>query len=193
MTVSHFFEALNSSYLSELDDLRLDSEGHDVLHKRLADKRQEMAFLANMMETNPEMVAVVLHRGFSFRLPAVMDDLISREADEFPEWQSLADVVLIAPWAQPLADAFLKEAGGEWFLTAAAGLEYMAGKPVFATAADGDEDDNDDEDADSEDAGDDRHDVVGAGESDDGFGGGAKAGKEAADDWMADQGFDRKD
>ncbi|MES2509479.1 MAG: hypothetical protein V4625_06085 [Pseudomonadota bacterium] len=190
MTVSHFFEALNSSYLSELDDLRLDSEGQDVLHRRLADKRQEIAFLVNMMETSPEMVAVVLHRGFTFRLPAVMDDLISREADEFPEWQSLADVVLIAPWAQPLADTFLKEAGGDWFLTAAAGLEYMAGKPVFAAAVDGGDDD---EDADFEDAGDDRNDVVGAGESDDGFDGGAKAGKEAADDWMADQGFDRKD
>ncbi|MES2415270.1 MAG: hypothetical protein V4614_15820 [Pseudomonadota bacterium] len=190
MTVSHFFEALNLSYLSELDDLRLDSEGQDVLNKRLDDKRQEIVFLSKMMEVNPEMVAVVLHRGFSFSLPAVMDDLLSREADEFPEWQTFADVVSIAPWAQPIADAFLKEPGGEWFLTAAAGLEYMAARPAFAPVSAGDDQEDDDVDGEQDDEADG---VGGVVESDNSFSGGAGAGKEAADDWMADQGFDRKD
>lgn len=42
-----------------------DSEGNDALRKRLAEKRNEMAFLVQMMELAPEMVAVVFHRAFA--------------------------------------------------------------------------------------------------------------------------------
>jgi hypothetical protein len=184
MSISPFFTDLRSAYQSELDDLRFDSEGRDVLRQRLADKRSEISFLVQMMELSPEMVAVVLHQGFNFRLPAVMDHLLTHEADEFPEWNSLSDAVGIAPWAQDMADLVLQEPGGEWFLTVAAGLEYMAGKPSGAQAVAQDDDDkSDDEDSpdefDLDEEGDDH--------------GSAQARKEAGDDWMSEQGFDRKD
>jgi hypothetical protein len=184
MNITPFFLDLRSAYQSELDDLTFDSEGRDVLRQRLADKRREIAFLLQMMELSPEMVAVIFHQAFEFRLPAVMDNLLSLDADEFPEWHSLADVVLVAPWARELVQTVLKESGGEWFLTVAAGLEYMAGKPVLAFAGQ-DDSEEEDEDEDGEDFealdGEDRD------ESD------AKARKEAGDDWMVEQGFDRKD
>jgi hypothetical protein len=184
MNITPFFLELRSAYQSEIDDLTFDSEGRDVLRQRLADKRKEVGFLVLMMELSPEMVAVIFHQAFEFRLPAVMDNLLSLEADEFPEWHSLADVVLVAPWARELVQTVLKEPGGEWFMTVAAGLEYMAGKPAFAAAAQGDSDE-DDEEEDGDDFetldGDDRD------ESD------AKSRKEAGDDWMVEQGFDRKD
>lgn len=185
MTISRFFLDLRSAYQSELDDLSLDSEGRDVLRKRLADKRKEIGFLVHMMELSPEMVAVVFHQAFSFTLPAVMDHLLSHEADEFPDWGSLDDAVQLAPWARPLAQVVLKEPGGEWFLTVAAGLEYMASRPGMAQAAQaGDDEDDEDEDDDSEDFdldddGEEPHD--------------SQARREAGDDWMAQQGFDRKD
>ncbi len=183
MSISPFFSDLCSAYNSELDDLRFDSEGRDVLRQRLADKRQELGFLVKMMELSPEMVAVVLHQGFNFRLPAVMDHLLTHEADEFPEWSSLSDAVGIAPWAQDMADTVLLEPGGEWFMTVAAGLEYMAGKPSAQAAATGDDDEADDDDGpdefDRDEDGEDHPD--------------SQARKEAGDDWMADQGFDRKD
>lgn len=178
MTISPFFTDLHSAYQAELDDLTFDSEGKDVLHQRLADKRREIDFLVKMMELSPEMVAVVFHQAFAFRLPAVMDDLLTFEADELPDWSGLAADISIAAWAQELADKVLGEPGGEWFLTAAAGLEYMAGKPV-AHAAQADDDESDDDEEEFEGDAEERAD--------------AKARKEAADDWMVDQGFDRKE
>ena len=187
MSISPFFLDLRSAYQSELDDLRFDSEGRDVLRQRLADKRQELGFLLQMMELSPEMVAVTLHQGFKFKLPAVMDHLLSHEADEFPEWGSLSEAVVLTPWAQDVADMVLQEAGGEWFLTVAAGLEYMAGKPsVQAAVHDGDDLDDEDE-SDEED----RTDEFDRDEDGEDLGDG-KARKEAGDDWMANQGFDRK-
>ena len=177
MSTSNFFTDLRSAYQAELDDLRQDSEGKDVLKKRLTDKRGEIDFLVKMMELSPEMVAVVFHQAFTFKLPAVMDDLLSFEADELPDWTGLANDIQIAPWAQELADKVLSEPGGEWFLTVAATLEYMAGKPA-AHAAQADDEESDDEeefDGDAEERAD------------------AKARKEAAEDWMVGQGFDRKE
>ncbi|MES2942434.1 MAG: hypothetical protein V4772_06150, partial [Pseudomonadota bacterium] len=145
MTISRFFLDLRSAYQSEMDDLTFDSEGRDVLRQRLADKRKEIGFLVHMMELSPEMVAVVFHQAFSFTLPAVMDHLLSHEADEFPDWGSFEDAVQLAPWAKPLAQVVLKEPGGEWFLTVAAGLEYMASRPAMAQAAQADDDESDDD------------------------------------------------
>ena len=177
MNISTFFTDLRSAYEAELDDLSQDSEGKDVLKKRLADKRGEIDFLVRMMELSPEMVAVVFHQAFVFKTPAVMDDLLSFEADELPDWSSLAKDIQIAPWAQDLADKVLTEPGGEWFLTVAAGLEYMAGKPVAHVAQNEDKDEDEEEefDGDAEERAD------------------AKARKQAGDDWMAEQGFDRKE
>ena len=183
MNTTPFFLELRSAYQSEIDDLTFDSEGRDVLRQRLSDKRKEVAFLVLMMEASPEMVAVIFHQTFEFRAPAVMDNLLSLEADEFPEWRSLADVVLVAPWARELVQTVLKEPGGEWFLTVAAALEYMAGKPVLASAG---QDDSEDEDEDDD--GDDERDENDQRDESD-----AKARKEAGDDWMVEQGFDRKD
>ena len=177
MTTSSFFTDLHSAYQAELDDLTFDSEGKDVLRQRLADKRREIDFLVKMMELSPEMVAVVFHQAFAFSRPAVMDDLLSFEADELPDWSGLAADISIADWAQALADKVLSEAGGEWFLTVAAGLEYMAGKPMAHTPQQDDDESDDEEEFDGD-----------AQERAD-----AKARKEAADDWMVDQGFDRKE
>lgn len=185
MTISPFFLDLRSAYQSEMDDLRFDSEGRDVLRQRLTDKRQQISFLVQMMELSPEMVAVVFHQGFAFKLPAVMDDLLSHEADELPDWSSLADTVQLAPWAQELADVICKQPGGEWFLSVAAGLEYMAGKPLAAGAAQEDEDDDSDDDNDGPDEFDRDEDGHEQGDG--------QARKEAGDDWMVEQGFDRKE
>ena len=192
MTISPFFLDLRSAYQSEIDDLTFDSEGRDVLRQRLADKRTELPFLVQMMALSPEMVAVIFHQGLTFKLPAVMDHLLSHEADELPDWSSVADGIEFTPWAQSLADVVLQEPGGEWFLTVVAGLQYMAGKPGLAQAAQGDdEDDKDDEDGEENDDSD-NPDEFDLDENGDDHGNG-KSRKEAGDDWMVGQGFDRKE
>lgn len=192
MTITPFFLELRSAYQSEIDDLTFDSEGRDVLGQRLADKRKEIDFLVHMMELSPEMVAVIFHRGFHFRLPGAMDHLLGLEAEDFPEWSGLADAVELTPWAQDLAEVVLKHPGGEWFLAVAAGLEFMAGQPTAATAAQGEGDEADDDDADADEDGDNRPQGFDADE----YGDGAddeKTRQEAGADWLVEQGFDRKD
>ena len=184
MRISPFFLGLRSAYQAELDDLTFDSEGRDVLRQRLSERRQELNFLLQMIELSPEMVAVIFHQGFHFKLPAVMDHLLTHEADEFPDWDSLAHALHLPPWAQDLTQVVRKEPMGEWFLTVAAGLEYMHSKPSPAPVAQSA--DHDEEGA--EDEGDDSLSEFDAEEEND-----ARAREEAGADWMVEQGFDRKD
>lgn len=170
-----------------MDDLTFDSEGRDVLRQRLAERREELNFLLQMIELSPEMVAVIFHKGFRFKLPAVMDHLLTHESDEFPDWDSLADAAQLTPWAQDLTQVILKEPMGEWFLTVAAGLEYMHSKPDAAPAAQNANEHDSDESADDDD-GDDQFNEFDADEEKD-----ARAREEAGADWMVAQGFDRKD
>ncbi len=186
MHYSSFFSQLRSAYQAEIDDLSLDSEGGYVLPQRLAEKRKQMAFLIQMMTLSPEMVAVVFHKAFEFTQPAVMEHLLTLESEEFPQWHSLAGAVRLQPWAEPLASAVLKDPMGEWFLAAAAGLEFMLSKPSGAGLSHHDDEDEYEDDGtdgpviqlDADDAGD---------LSD------KRTREEAAADWMEEQGFDRKD
>ncbi len=180
MSLSPFFLQLRSAYQAELDDLTSDSEGRGVLRQRLAEKRQELGFLVKMIEISPEMVAVVFHLAFRFVQPAVLEHLISQDADDLPDWDAIADAVELAPWAQDLADTILTEPAGPWFMTLAAALEYMHARPGRASDEGGD--DTDDEDR--EDADEDRDDDDDADQ---------RARDEAGADWLSDQGFDRKD
>lgn len=186
MSLSPFFLQLRSAYQAELDDLTSDSEGRGVLRQRLAEKRQELGFLVKMIEISPEMVAVVFHQGFRFVQPAVFEHLICQDADDLPDWDAIADAVELAPWAQDLVDTILTEPAGPWFMTLAVALEYMHSRPGPAARAAEDEDTDGEDGDDREDPDDDdRYDDDGEADPHDRDAAGA--------DWLADQGFDRKD
>ncbi|MDB5967366.1 MAG: hypothetical protein JWQ72_3866 [Polaromonas sp.] len=199
MNISPYFLDLRSAYASELDDMRFDSEGRDVLQQRLDVKRKQIAFLLQMIEISPEMVAVAFHQGFNFTAPAVMDHLLSHEAEALPDWDSLAGSFVFAPWAQQLAGVVLKAPGGADFLAITAGLQYMAGRPLpgAGLAAGSDEDDEDEDEDGDDDTDDGGRDGDGHAhpDSDDGAGGerSAREQDEAGANWLADQGFDRKE
>ncbi|BCO25612.1 hypothetical protein MIZ03_0475 [Rhodoferax lithotrophicus] len=188
MSMSAFFRALRPSYQAEMDDLTFDSEGRNVLRKRLLEKRSQVVFLRQMMEVSPEMVAVVFHGGFHFELPAVMEHVLTLESDEFPEWHSLAEAVQLTPWAQELADSFLQEPQGDWFMTVAAALEYLFQRPSTHHHDDAAHDEHTEDapsgtkrrghefDFDKDDEHDRDHDH-----------------EEASAQWLEDQGFDRKE
>lgn len=186
MSISGYFKHLRTSYQAELDDLTSDSEGKDVLKKRLAEKRNELDFLKQMIELSPEMVAVIFHNAFNYKLPAVMDDLLSFEADELPGWSTLNAVVTMADWAKEPAKVILKEPFGEQFLVVAAALEYMYHKKTHRPPLhENDEEDDNNEDHDGGSDYDSEHDKEEAKA--------AKLREEAGQDWMVEQGFDRKD
>lgn len=192
MKISSYFHDLRSAYQAEIDDLVSDSEGKDVLRKRLAEKRKEMAFLVLMMDSAPEMVAVVFHQGFRFGKPAAMEKLLSHSADDLPEWDSLAAAITLEPWAQSLAQTVLKEPSGARFMCVAAGLEYllqharMASAGAAAHTHDGDDDDGEDA-AEHEDG----YDALSADDAIDPKN--HRTREEASSNWLSDVGFDRKD
>ena len=192
MKLSSYFRDLNSAYQAELDDLASDSEGKDVLRRRLQDKRSEIGFLVQMIDISPEMVAVVFHQAFRFRGAAATFEPVFRLRDSFelPDWHSLASAVALEPWAEPLAETVLCQPGGEQFLTLAAALEYLQqhgqGASQSASGADSAEDDEDS----GEDNHDDEHDEMSADDARDPQT--AQSREEAGDGWLSDVGFERK-
>jgi hypothetical protein len=188
MKISPFFLQLHSAYQAELDDLTFDSEGRDVLKRRLDQKRQELDFLLQMMDLSPEMVAVVFHHGFRFQSAPAMQKLLALDDDdEFPAWDTLAQAAQMTPWAHELAEIFLCQPTGEKFMAVAAALEFMHARvdAAAAQAAPAAEE----EDVDNPTRGSHRHDDDGDNDTDED----APSLEEAGADWMADQGFDRKD
>ena len=183
MTISPYFRNLRSAYFAEMDDLMSDSEGKHVLAQRLTQRRKELGFLVSMLAVSPEMVTVVFHKAFNFKSLAAMDNLVSHEAEDLPEWDSIADTIEVAPWALALITTIRKHPMGDWFLSVAAGLEYLYTKPdTTRVSASGADEDNEDEDL-----------VTDADNFEDEEEKEARAREEAGQDWMVEQGFDRKD
>jgi hypothetical protein len=188
MQISPFFHNLRSAYMAELEDMSTDSEGLNILNQRLAQRRSELDFLVHMLEISPEMVAVVLHKAFRFTSTLAMSQLLTHEPEDLPNWNDLARVLEIAPWAIPLIQTIRKQPAGDWFLSVAAALEYMANQPNHTHNRHVDDEDEvettDDENEDRND----RH--LSADDADDTDG---RTREEVGADWMAEQGFDRKD
>lgn len=197
MSMSAFFKSLQDGYQSEIEDLRHDSDGADVLKQRLREKRSQLGFLVQMMALSPEMVASVFHGTFHFDSPQAMEKILRLEDDELPDWPALAKSVQLNSTGEELARIVLKEPRGAWFLTVAAALEYLyhrvdaaqaasGGQAAQADSAEGEgpartrraRDLDDGHDWDPDDAQDASEDV----DQD-----------EASQDWLERQGFDRKE
>lgn len=183
MSISPFFQHLRSAYEAEIDDLASDSEGTHVLPKKLAERRKELGFLLSMLELSPEMVAVVFHQAFRFKSTAAMNHLLSHESEDMPEWNSISDTVEVMPAARALVSQVLEQPAGAWFMSVAAALEYMYGRPDSRAMAHSD-DDEDERDGDREDGDDEGLDED---ERE------ARIREEEGAAWMVEQGFDHKD
>ena len=174
MKLSRYFANHARAYDAEMDDLVSDSEGKNVLDKRLKEKRSQLEFLLVMMDDSPEMLAAAFHQGFRFPSAKAMDLLVALEPEEFPDWDQLGRTITLTPWAQAMADRVLLEPTGEQFMVIAACLEYLytraddRGAPV-----DEDEDDENDADIDPEEQE-------------------ARDREDAGAAWMEEQGFDPK-
>ncbi|WP_339936940.1 hypothetical protein [Undibacterium luofuense] len=193
MKLSRFFDDLMAVYQAEIEDLKSDSEGKNVLKARLREKAQQLPLLLPMMDSNPEMLAPAFHQAFIFMNPLALEGVISKEAHQLPAWSALTKSVRLEPWAEALAKLVLKEEGGDRFLVIAAALEYLLrGHRGAQTAAPQSEQDEDDEDGGDDDYdGDDGN--VGRYGRDDGDDGDDRDLDEAGADWLVEQGFDRKE
>lgn len=192
MIMSPFFRNLHSAYQAELDDLTQDSEGKDVLRRRLADKRKEIGFLVQMMELSPEMVAVVFHQGFRFTAPAVLERLLALDGVKFtklPSWKDLSQAITLAPWADSLAQVVLREPLGEWFMAVAVGLEYLQSHPAKGSYHNDSENTNGSDDGHGDDDGNNTN-PLSADDATDHHSNESR--EESRENWLSDQGFERK-
>ena len=166
MKISHYFTDLGSIYEAELDDLKSDSLGSDVLQQRLKSIRSQLTDLLPMMETNPEMLAVAFHAGINVTDAKPILRILAKEPSEFPAWDDVAQCVEFEPWAEELVDTVQAADGWEQFLLTTVALEYLhalAGNAVHEPA---ESESDEDMDEDSDDL------------------------NEAGDQWLADQGFE---
>ena len=170
MKLSPFFSDLASSYGYEIEDLTYDSAGDNVLASRLKVKRDQFADLMPMSAFDPVMVAPAFRGGFRFSGKAIFDQLVCAQPDDFPAWETVALAVELEPWAGRLAEQALVSPGGDHFMLIAAGLEYILSGPGAETLAapepivsPEDADDNGDDDL-----------------------------GEAGEDYLSEQGFDRR-
>lgn len=165
---SLYFEDLFERYSSELDDLRTDSEGRDVLTRRLQDRRKEFASLMPLLEDAPELAAAALHGAFRITDRKLLDRAMKSTPGlaGCPGWKQLAATLDIAAWARPLIDRCLQQPEGDDFLVSAAVLDWMVHEDLRRAPTGGLPHDDEDEDEDREDLGD------------------------AGRDWLAEQGFD---
>lgn len=192
--LSRYFANLTKSYNAELDDLRTDSEGNNVLKARLAKKREQVPQLLMMLEFSPEMVAVAFHCAFFFKNSLALESLITKEANKFPAWVSLRKDIVIEPWAQPLVDTVLTDPNGETFLITTVGLEYLnrghQSRAAQEVSAADYEEEQEEYDGDMDDNEADRN-------SDERVGDEGEATEydldKAGADWLTEQGFDRKE
>ena len=191
MHLSPFFHNLRSAYVAELEDMSHDSDGALVLQQRLAQRRGDLEFLVHMLELSPEMVAVVLHKAFVFHAPMAIEQMLGQEPEDLPAWEELVQTMSVAPWALPMVQTLRAEPAGDWFLAVASACEYMLGMAGASGAKRADDAaDDQHEDTDGADAGDDGS-YLSA--DDDTRGGDTRSREDAGADWMAEQGFDRKD
>ncbi len=125
MRISRYFTDLMATYVADIEDMKTDSGGDDVLADRLKEKRSQISDLMPMMNTNPEMLAVVFHRSIKVKKAATILSYLDKEPSKFPSWESISDSVQFQPWATSLVEQLKSNADGEQFLLTAVMLEHL--------------------------------------------------------------------
>ena len=195
MKLSRYFQELLLVYKAEIDDLSSDSEGKDVLRARLKEKREQLPYLLPMMASNPEMLASAFHGAFLFMNPLSLEQLAGKEANKLPSWKSLVSAIKLEPWAEKMSQLILAEADGDAFLVTAACLEYLLRAQHSRSnhqSADAEDTEDENQETNLKEEGD-LDGSYGRHGRDDGDDGDDMDLEEAGADWLAEQGFDRKD
>lgn len=162
MRISRYFTELMATYVAEIDDLKTDSGGGDVLKSRLKDRRSQIVDLMPMMETNPEMLAVAFHKSIVVKDTKTILNYLSKEPAQFPSWDSVSPSVQFESWAIAPVETLRKAEGGEQFLLTTVMLEYLFSRYEIS------EDHYEEEDSEDE----------------------SEDLSEAGGQWLSDQGFD---
>ena len=177
MKISPYFSQLKESYQSEIDDLRFDSEGKDVLNARLTVKRQLFKELLPMMEIAPEMVAATFHGSITVNDREQMETFVLEGPGALASWEVVSGSLTVRADLAPLIGLALTSDGGDEFLVTMACLQFLFAVQEQTIASEEDEDLSI-----AEEQGDEQGDEAGDQE----------AGTDKAEDWLSEHGFDRR-
>jgi hypothetical protein len=114
-----------ATYVADIDDLKTDSGGEDVLTDRLIEKRSQLTDLMPMIKTNPEMLAIIFHRSVIVKNPEVIMSYLDKEPAKFPSWDTISPSIQFQPWSTSLVEKLKSEVGGEHFLLTTVMLEHL--------------------------------------------------------------------
>ncbi len=191
MSLSTYFEDLNKAYRAEpRRHANRSLRARIYFAARLKEKRQHFASLMPMIECASEMVVPAFHAGMTFTNPHAMVMLSFLEPEEFPSWVDLLHAVRFEAWAEKLVALALLERGGEQFMLTTICLEYLhsANPEKLAVRHDSLDDDEESDTVDSE-----RNDDVDHNEHNEHVDGDDRDLEVVGADWLAEQGFDRRD
>lgn len=169
--MSPYFSQMKASYQSEIDDLRFDSGGKDVLIARLAEKRRAFGELLPMIEIAPEMVAATFHGSITVHDRALMGTFVCESPGALPSWDVVSRALTVQADHDPLIMLAMRAEGGDQFLVTMACLQYLfdeGEEPFVADIAEELDPSDDEGDADGQE------------------------GAEKAEDWLSEHGFDRR-
>lgn len=186
MSLSPYFHDLQSAYEAEIDDLTSDSEGKDVLQRRLKDKRSGFPAIVGLLDTDMLLLAPAFHGAFQFpeHRTEPLEDLLSRSPGDFPPWAQIAGFVEVAGWARPMVELAMREPLGDDFMSTVVGLEYArlrhkgGGGAAWAGSEAGEDASGEDRDYD--------------GNAEEGEELGSADAESLGEDFLEEQGFDRK-
>jgi hypothetical protein len=125
MRISRYFTDLMATYVADINDLKTDSGGEDVLIDRLKEKRAQISDLMPMITTNPEMMAVIFHKSILIKNPEIIMSYIDKEPANLPAWADISSSLQFQPWATSLIEKLENEVGGEHFLLTTVMLEHL--------------------------------------------------------------------
>ena len=173
MKISPYFSQLKESYQSEIDDLRFDSEGKDVLNARLTVKRQLFKELLPMMEIAPEMVAATFHGSITVNDREQMETFVLEGPGALASWEVVSGSLTVRADQAHLIGLALTRDGGDEFLVTMACLQFLFDMPEESSASEMDDD-------------------LGMSDEDSDEPGDQEAGTDKAEDWLNEHGFDRR-
>lgn len=125
MRISRYFTDLMATYVADINDFKTDSGGEDVLVERLKEKRSQIQDLMPMMQSNPEMMAIIFHKSIAIKKAATIMTYLDKEPAMFPAWDEISPSVQFQPWATSIIEKLKGEVGGEHFLLTTIMLEHL--------------------------------------------------------------------
>lgn len=126
MDTSDYFESIAEEYYNDIESLAADSQGANVLKKRLAEVRAALPGMVGWIndQFGIPVAAQAFHGAFRFRDPAEGRRLLRLEPGDLPGWEGAVTLLVVEKWAEPMIELVKRNRNWQQFLVIAACLDH---------------------------------------------------------------------